>query len=274
MNGMRLLLKDWVPPIALRAMRQMRGGGIRFEGDYASWDEALTKCSGYDATHILDKVLDATLKVKRGDAAFERDSVLFDEIEYAWPVLAGLMWAAARNGGVLNVLDFGGALGSGYFQNRSFLQALPKVRWNVVEQAHYVQAGQEHIQDAHLHFYPTIEACLAETQPNVILLSSVLQYLSDPLDVLERLSKCNAACLIIDRTPFALDSKDTLVIQHVPSSIYSASYPMWIFSQDEFNQHVASRWKLLASSLSPEGHVKTSHELNFHFQCMLFDSRQ
>jgi hypothetical protein len=49
---------------------------------------------------------------------------------------------------------------------------------------------------------------------------------------------------------------------------------MWIFAQDEFNQHVASRWKLLASSLSPEGHAMTSHELNFHFQCMLFDSRQ
>ena len=73
------------------------------------------------AQDILDKVLAATLKVKQGQAVFERDSVLFDEIEYSWPLLAGLMWAAASNGGKLNVLDFGGALGSSYYQNRKFL---------------------------------------------------------------------------------------------------------------------------------------------------------
>lgn len=273
MNSVRALFKDWVPPIALRAARQMRGGRIRFEGDYTNWEEAAAKCSGYDAEHILAKVLDATLTVIRGEAAFERDSVLFDEIEYAWPMLAGLLWAAARNGGVLNVLDFGGALGSSYFQNRKFLQGLPEVRWNVVEQSHFVQAGQKHIQDDRLRFYSTIDACLAESQPNVILLSSVLQYLPSPLDVLTDLSQCNATSLIIDRTPFSAQSKDALVIQHVPSNIYSASYPMWIFSQDLFCQHVSCRWKLLASNLSPEGKLKTNKELKFYFQGMLFASK-
>ena len=39
--------------------------------------------SGYDSQLILDKVLTSTLKVKNGEAAYERDSVLFDEIQYA-----------------------------------------------------------------------------------------------------------------------------------------------------------------------------------------------
>lgn len=39
-------------------------------------------------------MLEATLKVKRGEAVFERDSVLFDEIQYSWPVTAALI----RNG--------------------------------------------------------------------------------------------------------------------------------------------------------------------------------
>ena len=80
-------------------MRQMRSDRIVFEGNYASWEDATAKCDGYDAEHILTRVLESTLKVKSGDAIFERDSVLFDEIEYSWPLLAGLMWAAARNGG-------------------------------------------------------------------------------------------------------------------------------------------------------------------------------
>jgi len=92
----------------------------------------------------------------------------------------GIAGAAARNVGVLNVLDFGGSLGSSYFQNRELLKILPTIRWNVVEQAHYVKAGQTYIQDEQLRFYPSIHECLAENKVNAILLSSVLQYLSDP----------------------------------------------------------------------------------------------
>jgi hypothetical protein len=85
------IVHDWLLPAVVRWIRQVRGGGIRFEGEFATLEEANVHCSCYDAEDILAKVLEATLKVKRGEATFERDSVLFDEIEYAWPVLAGLM---------------------------------------------------------------------------------------------------------------------------------------------------------------------------------------
>ncbi len=273
-SNARALLKDWLPPIALRASRRIWNGGIRFEGDYTNWDEAADRCSGYSAEHILAKVLEATLKVKRGEAAFERDSVLFDEIEYSWPVLAELMWAAACNGGALDVLDFGGALGSTYFQNRNFLQTLREVRWNVIEQSHYVEAGKEHIQDKNLRFYQTIEACIAENKPNVVLLSSVLQYLPDPFSMLEDLSKCGASCMIIDRTPYSNRPIDSLVIQQVPSRIYKASYPMWIFAWTSFVQCISNNWTILASSPCPEGQVKTSQGLPFYFKGMLLVAKQ
>ena len=120
------------------------------------------------------------MKVKNGEAVYERDSVLFDEIEYAWPGLAGLMWSRLRCGGTLNVLDFGGSLGSTYFQNRAFLSVLPGVRWNIVEQSRHVETGKAWFEDDRLRFYPDIADCLADTQPNVVLLSNVLQYLEHP----------------------------------------------------------------------------------------------
>lgn len=86
MSFIKSFAKDWLPPTVLKAVRSLRGEQIRFEGEYASWDDASMNCTGYDADHILSKVLDATLKVTSGDAAFERDSILFDEIEYNWPV--------------------------------------------------------------------------------------------------------------------------------------------------------------------------------------------
>jgi hypothetical protein len=103
MNVFKELARDWLPPVLVRWFRHVRGGGIRFEGDITTWEEANSHCTGYNAEEILAKVLASTLKVKHGEAAAERDSVLFDQIEYAWPVLAGLMWAAARSSGRLNV---------------------------------------------------------------------------------------------------------------------------------------------------------------------------
>lgn len=277
MSSYRAFAHDWLPPALVGLVRRWQGhryGAIRFEGDFTTWEEASTQCTGYDSADILAKVLDATLKVKRGEAAFERDSVLFDEIEYAWPVLAGLMWAAARNDGKLNVLDFGGALGSSYFQNRQFLQSLPDVVWNIVEQPHYVDAGRKYIQDSQLRFYRSIEECLDANNPNVILLSSVLQYLESPIALIRKLHTVGASCLIIDRTPFSVNEIDKLVLQKSPAAIYSASYPMWIFSLSRFEQFLEENWRLVASNLSPEGHVQTTNGFEFSFHGMLLESRQ
>jgi putative methyltransferase (TIGR04325 family) len=231
MNVFKALARDWLPPVLARWFRKMRGGGIRFEGDFDTWEEASSRCTGYDAVEILAKVLASTLKVKHGEAAAERDSVLFDQIEYAWPVLAGLMYAAARSGGRLNVLDFGGALGSSYFQNLKFLQTLKDVRWNVVEQPHYVDSGRKHIQGGQLRFYKSVEECLSENQPNVILLSSVLQYLPDPGSILLDLKRVGSDTIVFDRTIVNHSTFDRVYVQHVPASIYSASYPCRSFSE-------------------------------------------
>ena len=276
MTALKTIALDWLPPAFVRWLRQKRGGGIRFEGDYQNWADAASRCTGYDAEGILAKVLDATLKVKRGEAAFERDSVLFNEVEYAWPVLAGLMWAAARNGGRLNVLDFGGALGSSYFQNRKFLQTLPDVRWNVVEQAHYVKAGEVNLQEEQLRFYKTIENCLISNQPNVVLLSSVLQYLPEPAQWIQKIKMLGADVIIVDRTIINFTEVDRLYIQHVPATIYPANYPCHTLSERRLINALDEDYVLEASfpslpfpallSIASEfkGYIftKTSHEIN------------
>jgi putative methyltransferase (TIGR04325 family) len=226
--------------------------GLHLAGNYASWKEATAHSTGYDAEVILERAKDALLKVKNGEAVYERDSVLFDEIQYSWPLLAGLMWAAAGSGGGLNVLDFGGSLGSTYFQNRAFLAGLQGIRWNIVEQARQVEVGKQWFEDDQLKFYPDVVSCLAATQPQVILLCSVLQYLPDPYDRLDQLLNIPCEYLIIDRTPFWDGSTDRLCVQHVPSKIYSASYPSWIFSATRFRSHLTSKWELIADFDNPD----------------------
>lgn len=231
-----IVAKDWLPPALVRQLRRLSwlGEGISFEGPFASWEDAQQRSSGYDAETILEKVLSATLKVKSGEAAYERDSILFDEIQYAWPVTAGLMWAAARNDGRLSVLDFGGSLGSSYFQNRKFLEGLDRVRWSVVEQAHFVEAGRLHIQEHELAFYTTIAECVAVERPNVVLLSSVLQYLPDPYVVLDELIGSAPDVVVIDLTIVNSEARDRIFVQNVPKTIYQASYPVYALSEDRW----------------------------------------
>jgi hypothetical protein len=61
-----------------------------FRGDYKNWSDAAKDSVGYDSDIILSKVLDSSLKVIKGEAAHERDSVTFERIQYSWPLLAGL----------------------------------------------------------------------------------------------------------------------------------------------------------------------------------------
>lgn len=272
MTSAKALIRDCLPPLVIRRLQQLRRGGVRFEGDFPSWAEASQHATGYDTDAILAKVLEATLKVKHGEAAYERDSVVFDQIEHVWPVLAGLMWAAARNQGRLNVLDFGGALGSTYFQHRRFLAGLPDVRWNVVEQAHYVERGNALIAEGPLRFYPDIAACLAVQAPNVVLLSSVLQYLPDPLGMLDKLGRVGAAVMLIDRTPFVSLPENRLLVQRIPASIYPASYPMWVFSDSQLRAHLSQHWHMVSRYVGADGQARSREGLPFKFEGLLLEA--
>jgi putative methyltransferase (TIGR04325 family) len=249
------ILKLIMPPLVIQAYHALRirihPNEFSLSGDYGSWADAQRASTGYDSAVILEKTKAALLKVKTGEAVHERDSVLFDEVQYSWPLLAGLMWAAAQSGGVLNVLDFGGSLGSTYFQNRAFLNGLRTVRWNIVEQPRHLEVGKEFFEDDRFKFFSSIKDYVAASQPNVVILSGVLQYLEWPYEVLDELMGLNSDCIIIDRTPFWDGAKDRLCVQSVPPEIFKASLPIRIFSRRKFIDFLEKRanWHLGFDSL-------------------------
>jgi putative methyltransferase (TIGR04325 family) len=199
-----------------------------FEGDFSSWHEAMKYAKGYDSPLILDRAIAATRAVVNGEAACERDTVLFDKPQIAYPLLAGLLYAASCNDQRLAVMDVGGALGSSYRQNKPFLAQLDAMHWGVVEQENFVRAGQAEFQTESLRFFPDVEACVQALRPNFLLLSSVLQYLEHPYQFLSDLLSRNIPFVFIDRTMAHRFGRDRLAVQRVPPTIYSASYPVWL----------------------------------------------
>jgi putative methyltransferase (TIGR04325 family) len=159
-------------------------------------------------------------------------------------LLSGLLLVAAKNKGRLNVLDYGGSLGSTYFQNKKFLDLLEEVNWCIVEQPGFVKAGLEDFASDSLHFFPTIEACMVKFKIDVILLSSVLQYLEEPYILLDKLKSLRINNVIIDRTPL-IKGDDRITIQRVNPSIYKASYPCWFFNEQKFSEYLCPEYRLV-----------------------------
>jgi len=200
-----------------------------WDGNYESWEIAESFCKGYDSEIIINKCFDAIQKIKNGKAIYERDSVLFDKIEYSTGLLAGLFLAGHSNEGNISVLDFGGSLGTTYFQNKQFFSYFESCKWGIVEQQKFFELGKKHFQNEELMFFENIDHCFSEINPTVFLISSSLQYISNPIQLLQQINNSTIRYIIFDRIPFS--EKDTiLTIQTVPPVIYEASYPCWVFN--------------------------------------------
>ncbi len=245
-----------MPSVMLKTVNHLLGRVTKFSGLYSSWEQAQKHSIGYNSDIILDKVKSALLKVKNGNAVYERDSVLFNEIQYSWPLLAGLLWIASNNGNKLNLVDFGGALGSSYYQNRRFLVHLEELRWNIVEQLNFVKCGKQLFENEHVRFFNSIEECLKSQKPDTIILSGVLQYLEKPYDLLSQVINKGFKYLIFDRTPFLEKGDDCLTVQVVPQCIYKARYPAWFFNKSKFMRYFESDYECIAQFEALAGRIK------------------
>ena len=231
----------------IRLYRRLRYPRYGWFGRYTSWQEAKQHCTGYDDGPILQKILAGAQKVKNGDAAWERDGVLLPAVEYSWPLLASLLWIARQRNDTLSVLDFGGALGTTWFQNRHYLAGVKNLAWSIAEQADFVSAGRAHIAGNGLEFYYTIdEAQQARGPHDALLLGCVLPYLEDPYAFLRETTDKDFPYIIVENTYFNPAAGDRLTIQKVPPFYYNASYPAWFLDYNKVKELFLPRYELVA----------------------------
>ncbi len=242
LGRLRVLASEWLPPVLVRLYRHASGGAIRFRGRFTDWQSARARASGYDQQAILGTVSEAMRAVLRGEATCERDGFLFSREQFPYPLIALLLRAASENDGSLNVLDFGGALGSSYYQCRGFLAGLRKLNWCVVEQDDFVARGQEEFATPVLHFCSSVTAAADRFPPQVVLASSVLQYLPSPEEAVAALVATNANYIVIDRTPVARRGKETITVQIVGEPLVTSSYPVRFFDTRQLTSWLGGRY--------------------------------
>jgi putative methyltransferase (TIGR04325 family) len=236
-------LKYFIPPVLLELFNLvLPSKSVNFKGVYANWEAVSKLASGYESESILQQAIINTQKVISNEVSYERDGVVFNDNSYPFPLISALLRSATESKNRLCVLDFGGSLGSTYYQCRSFLNGLDSLKWCVVEQSHFVKAGNTYFANDVLHFYRSISEVLKQHKPNLILFSGVLQYLPAPFATLQEAIKSGAEYIVIDRNPFIARGKRLLSLQKVPKKIVASSYPVWLFNEDELKEYFLGKY--------------------------------
>jgi putative methyltransferase (TIGR04325 family) len=247
-TSLRLLTAEIFPHLALRFSRaKPKSDSLYFSGDFTTWEEARSGVCGYAATPIFEITRRAMRKIITGEAVFERDSVLMPVPEYPFSTIAGIMLAATQHPEKLAVLDFGGSLASTYYACRPWLDQIKELHWSIVEQPHYVECGRVEFSTSRLAFHHTLEESVAWQIPDLVLMSGSLQFLPDPMKVLDEIIALNPPFLLIERTYFWQGDRPRLVHQHVPAEIYPADYPCWLFCEKQLVERIVASYELIAS---------------------------
>ena len=221
-------LKSLIPEIVKDYINIILGRNIKLRGKFALWEDALKISSGYNDPVILSKSKISIKKIMNKEAKFERDTVLFYNDDPDIQLIA-IIKKLYQNKNI-KICDFGGSFGSSYFQNISFLNK-EKIEWNI----------------------------------DLIIFSSVIQYLEAPYSILKKITKKKIINIIISRTPFFND-RDIIKVQIVPKHIYESSYPVRIFNKKKFLNFMKSNGYLVKQKIKVNEKLDKYNYQSFYFK--------
>jgi len=218
---------------------------------------------GYEEDSFFEKLKHSAGLVRDGLAIYERDTVVFDRIEYAWELLASLMLVSQRKDQI-KIVDFGGGLGTSYRQNSSILKlAGITTLWTVIEQPKLIHIGKSEFENDFLRFIPSLSE-LDSHDLDAVLFGGSFCYLEDPYNILNQIFLIGPPYIIFDRTPFTDASEDKVAVQFVPESIYKAALPIITFSASKFKNLMNQEYELIVDwscGMQPDPNASTMGSL-------------
>lgn len=222
-----------------------------WSGNYPDWETAVRSCRTISLEGQRRAYERALAEVLAGHALFERDSLLQHRPLTCWPLMLALRDLEACGISPPTVLDYGGGLGSVYFQHRDWWSADRPVTWNVVELPEVAASGQRLIQDPQLNFFDSLEETVQQQPPDLIVAAGVISMVPDPVALLDMFASLGARWVFLDRIPITHRQGQNLITrQVVPRWIYESESPFWFFDESWWLHALASRFEIVGQSLS------------------------
>lgn len=220
-------LNPWFTPKWIA--RLLLGRSNRLVGRYVNFEEALSASTYPDGAPVSDD-LAAARDVLQGQAAYCRDGMCFSAPPATIALSAlGVLAASSAKSGNTRILDFGGGAASLYLAYRPLWEKIRGLSWHIVEREQLVSKARTLFSGVPINWHTSLDEACAKQAPDIVVMSSVLQYMPDPTAVLQRICDLEPAWLVIDRTPVVTRDSDTIALQRSPRTLHDSSYPSWIF---------------------------------------------
>ena len=212
-------------------------GKIYFSNEKKDWLSALKSSKSYQDEIIFDQVRKIYNNIiDKNSEFYERDSLILKDKPNEIDLIKFLQNRIKLQDN-LEVLDYGGSLGSRFFSNYNFIKK-NKINWNIVEQKNFVQYGRNYLQNNFLNFYNNLSECISEKKINCVIFSGSLQYLENYHEILKEIKNANIKYIFFDYLPLSDYARHKIFVQNISKKIYDSSYPIKIFSKKIFFNEV------------------------------------
>jgi putative methyltransferase (TIGR04325 family) len=217
-----------VVPLSIRRTLRLWFGWRWFVGNYRTWADARAAADDSAGSATLERVIAAARSVRITPGAWDRDGVVFRQPAFHAPLVDAMQRIAGEEKRMLCVIEFGGGLGSTWWQHRAAFDRAD-IDWRVVEVPALVEVGRREFSAPPLSFHATLEDAFLDRRPNVVLFSSVLQYVEAPHSLLQAVAGRAVRHVILDRVGFTNRGRDRIALQHTPPSLGGGASACWLF---------------------------------------------
>ena len=228
----------------------IRGALSRFIGfvETDSWSDAQQKVGGYESSASIDSIVQSISAARQNIA--QTQSLNSRDLQIISGIAVAMSELKDPAVGTIRIMDVGGAGGDYFFTLKKFMPNL-RCEWIVVETPQLVHAMREASLDEHpgITWVQSIEEI--EGRCHITLLSSVLQYVDEPYQLLHAVTEISDIS-IINRIPLTRYDNDRCAVQRVRTYGRRGAYPARFFSESVFFRALRTHGEIIARWNVPE----------------------
>ena len=221
---------EWILPPKIKTLIRASLSSVIGFTKVDSWDTAERKSVGYESVSVLTPLLEGTIESRVNLADSKLVTTRYQQVATA--MFFCLSEKRLRGGKPLRILDFGGGGGDYFYQFQKFVPHID-FDWTVVETPALAEAMQQKHggESQKIRWVGSIE--MTDEKYDLVLCSSVLQYLEKPFEILEALVK-KSQFVIINRIPLIKTADNFVALQRILTKKKRGSYPAHFFSENSF----------------------------------------
>ncbi|MFN8115499.1 MAG: methyltransferase, TIGR04325 family [Bacteroidia bacterium] len=180
---------------------------------YNSYQDALkdSDIESYYSDDLINVIFEKTKIYKKELQLKAHQSFNSSEVNLLTAILLVYKFKKSET---INVIDFGGACGSHYYQVRECLEKNIKLKYCVVETSAMVRKAKVLSSDE-LSFNENLENTAYSYNSDIDLIhtSGTLQSIDEPYKYLEKIFNCNATYILFNRLTMTTGNRDLITVQ-------------------------------------------------------------